>query len=174
MPTLVRDPPPVELEALLERRRRLGQDRWDEERDGVFYMNPLAQLRASAAEPAGGRDPGPARQRRRARRGRRRRERRRAGQLRDPRREPAPPGAGGTYVPTAALAIEIVSPDEDTWEKLPLYARRGVEELAIVDPRERRVTWLALDVDGEYGDVENSRVIELSAAELAERLDWPR
>lgn len=40
MPTLVRDPPPKEFEALLERRRRLGQDRYDEVWDGVYVMNP--------------------------------------------------------------------------------------------------------------------------------------
>jgi hypothetical protein len=49
-----------------------------------------------------------------------------------------------------------------------------VDELAIVDPRERRVTWLALGADSEYREVERYRVIELAAAELADRLDWPR
>jgi hypothetical protein len=107
---IVRDPKPAEFEALLERRRRLGQDRWDEERDGVYYMNPSP-----------------------------------------------------TY-----------EHQRDTWEKLPFYARRGVEELAIVDPRERRVIWLELGADGEYREVERSRVIELTAAKLADRLDWPR
>ena len=40
MPTLVRDPQPVEFEALLERRRRLGQDLFDEVWKGVLHMNP--------------------------------------------------------------------------------------------------------------------------------------
>jgi hypothetical protein len=40
MPTLVRDPQPVEFEALLERRRRLGQDLYDEVWNGVLHMNP--------------------------------------------------------------------------------------------------------------------------------------
>jgi hypothetical protein len=40
MPTLVRDPPPAEFQALLERRRQLGQDRFDEMWDGVLHMNP--------------------------------------------------------------------------------------------------------------------------------------
>src|SRR5579875_1537869 len=40
MPTLVRDPQPAEFEALLERRRRLGQNLYDEVWDGVLHMNP--------------------------------------------------------------------------------------------------------------------------------------
>jgi hypothetical protein len=40
VPTFVRDPQPVEFEALLERRRRLGQDLFDEVWEGVLHMNP--------------------------------------------------------------------------------------------------------------------------------------
>jgi hypothetical protein len=37
MPTLVMDPPPVELQALIERRKRLDQDRHDEMWEGVLH-----------------------------------------------------------------------------------------------------------------------------------------
>jgi len=40
MPTLVHDPLPPEFEALLERRRRLGQDLLDEVCEGVRHMSP--------------------------------------------------------------------------------------------------------------------------------------
>ena len=40
MPTLVLDPAPVELEELLERRRRAGADRHDEVWQGVLHMVP--------------------------------------------------------------------------------------------------------------------------------------
>ena len=40
MSTLVKDPAPAEFEALLERRRELGQDRFDEVWEGVLHMNP--------------------------------------------------------------------------------------------------------------------------------------
>ena len=40
MSTLVKDPAPAEFEALLERRRGLGQDRLDEVWKGVRHMNP--------------------------------------------------------------------------------------------------------------------------------------
>jgi len=45
MPTLVRDPQPVEFEQLLERRRALGQDLLDEVWEGVYHMNPAPAAR---------------------------------------------------------------------------------------------------------------------------------
>ena len=173
MPTVVRDPQPAEFEALLAERRRFGRDRWDEERDGVYYMNPaptyehrrisqqLAELLGPLARAAGleatvgGVNIGA------------------QGNYVIPDASLHRPGAGGVYVPTAALAVEILSPSDDTWEKLPFYAGHDVEELAIVDPRQRSVSWLALGADGQNGDVERSGLIDLSAAELAEQLEWP-
>ena len=38
MPTLVLDPPPPELQALIDRRRRAGLDRLDEVWEGVLHM----------------------------------------------------------------------------------------------------------------------------------------
>jgi hypothetical protein len=61
----------------------------------------------------------------------------------------------GMWQPTAALVIEIVSPGDESWEKLPFYAAHDVEEVLIVDPQERSVTWLALE-DGKYRPVEHS------------------
>jgi hypothetical protein len=72
------------------------------------------------------------------------------------------PGPDGVYLPTAAVVVEIVSPDDDTWKKL-----------LIVDPQERKVQWLALGPDGDYHELERSALIELGAAELAERIIWP-
>jgi hypothetical protein len=44
--------------------------------------------------------------------------------------------------------------------------------MLIVDPQERAVHWLGL-ADGEYRPIERSGLIDLGAAELAQRLDWP-
>jgi hypothetical protein len=44
VPTLVRDPQPKEFQALLERRRRLGQDRYDEVWDGVLRDESRPEL----------------------------------------------------------------------------------------------------------------------------------
>ena len=82
------------------------------------------------------------------------------------------PGAAGVWLSTAALVVGILAPDDETWQKLPFYAARGVDELLIVDPLQREVSWLALR-DGEYHPVHRSGLIELGPAALAELLDWP-
>jgi Uma2 family endonuclease len=46
------------------------------------------------------------------------------------------------YLPPAALVLEIISPGDETWEKLDFYAAHGVEELLIVDPEEKVVSWM--------------------------------
>jgi Uma2 family endonuclease len=182
MPTLILDPPPAGLEELLEQRRRMGGDRHDEVWEGVYHMVPgpnaphsfvaqqLAVLLDAPARAAGLHvgmefnvgldkdnyrvpDLGVHRERR-----------------------------SGVWVPTAAIVIEILSPTDEAWQKLPFYAERGVDELLFVDPAERSVAWLALLADrssprssigGEYRPVDRSHLIDLGASELAERIDWP-
>jgi Uma2 family endonuclease len=68
--------------------------------------------------------------------------------------------------------VEIVSPDDETWQKLPFYAAHEVDEVLIVDPREHSVHWLARSGE-EYREAERSELIELGPAELVERIDWP-
>jgi hypothetical protein len=85
-----------------------------------------------------------------------------------------PPGPDAVYLPTAALVVEIVSPGDDTWEKLEFYAAHQVDELLIVDPEKRQVDWLTLTSGGECAPVERSWLIDLGPGELAEQLDWPK
>jgi Uma2 family endonuclease len=173
VPTLVCDPAPAEFEALLERRRSLGQDVLDEVWEGVYHVNPAPHSRHAAiqqqlavlldplARAAGllprvgifnlGEE----------------------GDYRVPDGGLLRPGADAVYLATAAMVIEIVSPGDKTWEKLGFYAAHGVEELLIVDPQERRVQWLALQPDGESHPVGRSALIALGADELAERIVWP-
>jgi hypothetical protein len=68
--------------------------------------------------------------------------------------------------------VEILSPEDETWEKLPFYAEHEVDELLIVDPQARSVTWLALR-DGEYRPADRSEIIDTRAAELADGIEWP-
>ena len=82
------------------------------------------------------------------------------------------PGAAGVWHATAALVIEILSPGRRELQKLPFYAAHDVDEVLLVDPAERKVTWLALR-DGEYAPVQRSGLIELGPAELAAQIDWP-
>jgi Uma2 family endonuclease len=78
----------------------------------------------------------------------------------------------GAWFATAAIVIEIVSPDDESWEKLPFYARQHVDEVLIVDPYERAVHWLKLAADA-YEPAERSSLIELGATNLAALIDWP-
>ena len=175
MPTLVRDPQPVEFEQLLERRRALGQDLLDEVWEGVYHMNPAPaarhaevahQLAVLLDEPA-----------------------RTAGlvptmsifnlgapgdyRVPDGGLHRARPGGAEVYLATAALVVEIVSPDDETWEKLDFYAAHHVDELLIVDPDKRQVDWIGRTPAGDYAPLERSRLIDLGPEELGGQLDWP-
>lgn len=37
------------------------------------------------------------------------------------------------YFPTATVVVEILSPDDETFEKLPFYAAHGVDEVLVVE-----------------------------------------
>lgn len=172
MAILVRDPAPVELVELVERRRALGQDLLDEVWDGVLHMNPAptgghAQLVQQLAELLGG----PARA---------------AGllpmlsifNLGEPTNYRVPDGGllresgNRVFYPTAALVVEVVSPGDESWEKLGFYASSGVEEVLIVDPQERSARWLVLSGAG-YEPRDRSALIDLSAADLEAHISWP-
>jgi Uma2 family endonuclease len=171
VPTLVRDPQPAEFEALLARRRDLGQDLYDEVWDGVLHMNPapagrhgqidrqLAVILTPLARAAGltstgtfnlGID----------------------GDYRVPDGGLHRDWRDQVWYGTAALVIEIVSPEDETWNTLDFYAAHGVEELLIVDPGEQTVSWMGLE-RGEYKHLKRSRLIELGTAQLTKQIDWP-
>jgi Uma2 family endonuclease len=173
MPTLVLDPPPRELEELLERRRRSGLHRLDEVWEGVLHMVPAlsgehAEISQQLAELLGplarfaGLFPTMA-----------------EFNLGDYEHDFRVPDGGihrvrprGVWHTTAALVVEIASPGDESWQKLPFYAAHEVDEVLIVDPTERVVHWLGL-TDGEYREVQRSDLIDLGPSELAGRIDWP-
>jgi hypothetical protein len=173
MPTLVLDPPPPELRALLERRRRAGLDRLDEVWEGVLHMIPAPSgAHADIAQQLAVLLDGPARQ---------------AGlfptmhefNLGDGEHDFRVPDGGvhrqrltGVWHPTAAIVVEIVSAGDETWDKLPFYATHKVDEVLIVDSEKHTVEWLALG-SGEYRAIGRNGLIELGPAELAQRIDWP-
>jgi hypothetical protein len=114
MPIVVLDPPPSELEALIERRRGLGQDRHDEVWNGALHMirapsgphavltAQLAELLGPVARAAGLVTSGDFN----------------LGEHQDDFRVPdlgihrrAPTGV---WVPTAAIVVEVVSPGDET------------------------------------------------------------
>ncbi len=73
-----------------------------------------------------------------------------------------------TYVATAALVIEIVSPGDETFDKLPHYEEFGVEEVIVVDPESRSV-----QIYRGTQQTDTSMVLGISAAWLTAQLDWP-
>jgi Uma2 family endonuclease len=172
MRALVLDPPTAGLDEVLERRRRSGLDRMDEVWEGVLHMVPAPSGPDSSVEW-------------------------RLARLLGPLAEQAGLYAGGQFnlgmdetdfrvpdgglhrtppldiwYPTAALVIEIASPGDETLEKLPFYAAHDVDEVLIVDPRQRSVDWLGL-IGREYRAIERSRLIDLGSQELREQIDWP-
>jgi len=169
--TIVLEPKPAEFEALLERRRALGQDLYDEVWKGEYHMAPaphpshgyvgrqLAVLLNPLALDAGlvGTDPF---------------------NLGSPGDYRVPDGGlhrelpSTTFVPTAAVVVEIASPRDETWQKLDFYAAHSVDELLIADPAKRSVTWLVLHA-GRYVEAEYSPLLGVTSAKLAEQIDWP-
>jgi Uma2 family endonuclease len=173
MRALVLDSSTAGLDELIERRHRSGLDRLDEVWAGVLHMIPapslahariaqqLAELLGPLAREAGLESTmhefnlGESEQ-----------------DFRVPDGALHRPGAAGIWLPTAALVVEIVSPGDETWEKLGFYVSHSVDEVLIVDPRECKVHWLEL-ADGQYRDVLHSRLIALGPRELFGQLDWP-
>jgi Uma2 family endonuclease len=45
-----------------------------------------------------------------------------------------------TWVPTATVVVEVVSPDRETYEKFSFYAAHGVDEPIVADPAGRTVS----------------------------------
>src|SRR5579872_355306 len=172
MRTVILDSASAGLERLLEQRRRSGLDRFDEVWEGVLHMVPAPsgehahhshQLSLLLDQPA-----------------------RAAGlfvtsggfNLGDSEADYRVPDGGllrqyrGVWHPTAALVLEIVSPGDESWEKLAFSAAHGVDEVLIVAPDRRAVHWLALAGLG-YEAVDRSRVIDLGVDDLTRQIDWP-
>lgn len=125
MRTVVLGERPIELESFLERRRALGQHRHDEVWEGDYHVAPHAhsdhgvvdvQLGALCVGLARGLglvattafnlgEPGDFR-------------------VPDLGVHAARPGT--LYVSTALVVVEVLSPDDETFEKLDFYAARGV------------------------------------------------
>ena len=170
MPTVILDPLPGEIDDLLVRRQELGLDKADEMWEGVLHVNPapygrhgriLQQLavifgplaQAAGLIPSMDFNVGA------------------RGDYRVPDSGLHRPGPDQLYYPTAALVVEIVSPDDESWAKLPFYAAHYVDEALIVDPQKREVHWPALRGDG-YEPIEHSSLIDLGSEQLAERIAW--
>lgn len=173
MRTLVLDSSLPEIEALLAHRKKTGIDRRDEVWEGVRHLVPAtnldhariaAQLQRLLDEPA-----------------------RKAGlevlmqefnlgdsidNYRIPDGGLFVPGTEGIWIHTVPMVIEVVSPGDESWEKLPYFASRVVAEVLIVDPGKRRIDWLTLRED-HYEPAERSELIDFGVVELESLFVWP-
>ncbi len=171
MRTVVVGPRPPELEAIIARRRALGLDTHDEVWEGDYHMAPaphpwhgylVAQL-LDALKPFA----------------------ERAGLVR---LDDFNLGHAGDYrvpdigllrslpdhpfVPTAAFVVEVLSPEDESWEKFGFYAARGVEEILIADPMGGELALFELS-DAGYERTDHSRVLDARVGQLADGLHWP-
>jgi Uma2 family endonuclease len=169
--TVVLGERPAELQALIDRRHAQGLDLFDEVWEGEYHMAPYAQARhgridqmvavlldplAKAARlvATGPFNLGT------------------PGDFRVPDRGLHRGAPDGVWIATAAAAIEILSPDDETFEKLPFYARHGVDEVLVFDPDERRARVLARSGDS-YEEVTRSGLLGVTSASLAQAISWP-
>lgn len=169
MTTIVRGPRPPELEQWLERRRRAGADRFDEVWEGRYVVAPDPHSNHGAVQLELGlllKDA--------ARRlGLRAAQAFNLGRPDDYRIPDAGliPGPAGVWHSTAALAVEVLSPEDMTFDKLDFYTAHGVQELLVVDCQDRTVRCFAL----QGGQVERDRsdVLGMTTEEITAAVDWP-
>ncbi len=161
-----------ETTELIERRRRLGQDRRDEVWEGVYHVAPEAPVEHGLIQAE-------VYSRLRHRAAERGLRVSLAFNLGAGRHDFRIPDFGlhsgqphGVWLPTAVVVGEVLSPDDETWEKFPFYARHGVEEIWVLDPQARSArVFLRRDEDG-YDEGDASPRLGLTTLELAD-LDWP-
>ena len=169
MTTIIRGPRPPEVEAWLERRRRAGLDRFDEVWEGRYVVAPdphgnhgRTQLGVAALLLDGAR-----------RRGLNAMATFNLGRADDFR----VPDAGlttetpGVWHDTAELVVEILSPDDGTFDKLDFYRAHGVRELLVLDWRTRQVR--VLDLHAGDADRPDSAVLGLTVPQVVDAVDWP-
>lgn len=168
---MILGPRPPAIEALIESRRATGADLYDEVWEGAYHMAPMtrgahglldsevAVILQSLSRPLGLFASGPFNLGE-------------ADDYRIPDRGIHRRRSNAAWFATAALVVEILSADDETFEKLPFYAAHGVDEVMIVNPVARSVTWLRLTA-GAYSAVDRSPLLEVNVADVAARIDWP-
>ncbi|HKA04265.1 MAG TPA: Uma2 family endonuclease, partial [Acidimicrobiales bacterium] len=75
------------------------------------------------------------------------------------------------WVPTAAVVVEVVSPDDETYEKFGFYAAHGVDELIVADPAGRTASsWARHGLS--YRETPGSAVLGVTAQWLRDSIVW--
>jgi len=76
------------------------------------------------------------------------------------------------FEPTAAIVVEVLSPGDETYAKLEFYARRGVDEVLIVDPDSASAEWYARRQQA-MERAGRSELLGLTQADVVSAIDWP-
>lgn len=71
------------------------------------------------------------------------------------------------------MVVEIVSPDDESYEKFGYYAEHGVEEVLVADSWARSVILWRRTPEGSYLEASASEVLGFTVAELAAATSWP-
>lgn len=162
---------PDEVVAWLERRRALGNDRFDEVWEGVLRVvtgpgDPHGDLYAQVAELLGPRARAA---------GLKPRVQSNIGERYEHRvpdyaifRETVAP----VWNPTAAVVVEVLSPRDPAYQKFDFYRRCDVEEILIVDGARHAVEWYAATADG-YARAPGSALLGITEDEMLAVTDWP-
>lgn len=170
MQTVVLGDPPAPLADWLARRRALGQDLYDEVWAGVHHVAPAlhrrhgdlddqiaALLRPLARDrglwPSGPLNSG------------------QADDYRMPDRAYLRGREMAAYVPTAAIVVEILSPEDETYAKFGFYAAHDVAEVMVVDPTACTVQWY-VRIGDTMEAASGSGLLDISGAEVADAMDW--
>jgi len=170
--TVVLGPRPAELQSLIERRHKLGIDLFDEVWEGSYHVAPapnaahayiddvLAVLLHPYAKAAGLVGTGPFNLGR-------------PEDYRVPDRGFHRGRPQGTWVPTAAIVVEIVSPDDETYEKFAFYADHEVAEIIVADPAAHMLAIWRRTPGAGYEEAPVSALLEVTAADLTTAIAWP-
>src|SRR5665213_2709702 len=169
MKTVVLGEPPIELAELLERRRKLGLDTHDEVWDGEYHMTPYAHTNHGIVQAQVARIIEPLASD--------------AGMvatvgfnLGEATNFRVPDGGvhrgvpGTLYVPSAAVVVEVISPDDESYAKLPFYAASAVDEVWMVDPATRTVRIFVLR-DSEYAESGRSDVLDVESSTVEDSIN---
>ncbi len=172
MRTVVLGPRPPELEGLIQRRRELGIDTYDEVWEGSYHVAPaasaahayldntLAVLLHPYAKAAGLIGTGPFNLGR-------------SEDYRVPDRGYHRTEPRGTWVPSAAMIVEIVSPDDEKFDKFSFYAAHGVEEILVADPRKCSLALWRRTPEQRYERAAKSAVMDFTVEEVSAAVTWP-
>ena len=77
----------------------------------------------------------------------------------------------GVWIASAAIVVEVRSPDDETFAKFGFYHANGVEEILVVDPQRQAVAWFRRG-DHDFRECPTSRVLP-GVEQLADLLQWP-